>query len=231
MVGLRWRTIGVIAALLFIGTGPPVWAAIQSNFTTDAEGWTTVRSSMTHVDTGGHPGGYLVFQDTVDGLSGFAASNQYHGDLRAYNRGTVSFDMMTLDNYTPNYPETGWVLFYDLDPTIPVSYIRDLVPTGEPSPQNVWHSFSATLNWDQMTPDAAHPAPPSEAAWLDFLADVDNVVVFLDWNVVADERAGFDSFRLTEGPSAVPEPSSWALLACNGLFVVVVGLLRRKRRA
>lgn len=74
--------------------GPPA-GVVESRFTRGMEGWTMVGSgTLSHVPTGGNPGGHVRATDQVGGPPMyFLASSAYHGDRSAAHGRFLRFDL------------------------------------------------------------------------------------------------------------------------------------------
>jgi len=124
--------------------------------------------------------------------------------------GTVSFDGIMLNGITPSWPDFGTIQFTSMDDQFVQA---DLA--GPTEPGTTWTSYTATLN-------AATFANQGSATLAGVLSNLKSVTLNAEAGNGAVEVIGIDNFQLT----AVPEPSTWALMLAG---LLVTGCMARKR--
>jgi hypothetical protein len=174
-------------------------ATISSTFDADLDGWTITSDSgaLSHMATGGNPGGFL-FVDNAEGavIVRAIAPAKFLGNLASFDGGVLSFDGNLLTKGSvPFYPPYGQVTISSSGGT-PVTL--DLAPSDPPIGEWVHYSVSLDAATWGRTPQA----------WAQLLAGVTDISIVLE-AVSGFETNGFDNFTL----SSVPEPSVAALLA------------------
>jgi hypothetical protein len=197
----RLRTRALAAMLLMIGWTLHAEGAgattISSTFDADLDGWTiTSGSALSHMATGGNPGGFL-FVDNDEGaiIVRAIAPAKFLGDLSSFNGGVLAFDGNLLTKGSVAfYPPYGQVTISSSGGT-PVTL--DLAPSDPPIGEWVHYSVSLDAATWGRTPQA----------WAQLLAGVTEISIVLE-AVSGLETNGFDNFTL----SSVPEPSVAALL-------------------
>jgi hypothetical protein len=160
-----------------------------ASFDESIEGWSISGGGLLeHVDFGGFDdAGFLKITDTSDADLVLEASSAFHGDLRAFNGGTLSFYAMMDENPNPPRPAFGTLTITDGVNAMSL----DIVP-GNPLPY--WEdmysvAFSATA-WGV-----------SEEQWQSLLSHVTDIAVNMQAVVGAGEVLSFDSFILTASSS------------------------------
>ena len=206
---IHFRTLALAGLIAFATSAN---AQLASTFDSGLDGWTGAGGSVTFVAVGGSPGGFLQQTDTANSYMLVAAPAALLGNLSAYVNGTLSFDAKNLSNSASDLNSPGpW--FGTVKITGAASSVSGTLAgtsAGNPQPDGLWHTYSATLN---------------TATWggsLDaVLANVTGISVQLEFNNTISETAGFDNFRVT----AVPEPSMAAFLA---LGISVLAFVRKR---
>ncbi len=178
------RTTLIVAICLFTAT--TVNADILSMFDTGLEGWTATGGALSHVNSGGNPGGFLSLADNANNYMTVYAPANLLGDMSQFLGGTLSFDARNLNGSAANLNTTplfGTVTIEGPGGTAS----RVLGGTGQPPPDGLWHTYSAPLD---------------PALWLGNLAGalsgVAQLRVVLESNNSQPaESNGFDNFRVT----------------------------------
>jgi len=184
----------------------PVVAGIISTFDGDAEGWTLTAGggTLTHLSTGGNPGGYITMRDDVNGALMAYAPAAFLGDLTAFNGGSLSVDLMQIT--TAAGDARGGFGYVTIEGVGGDSAALDVVAGVPPS---TWKSYSTPLD--------ATTWGVTQASWETILADVKEIRMEVDSYVQFGDTVGFDNF----GISAVPEPTSPAALLGIGVTALL----------
>jgi len=199
------RHLSALVVVIALAGASAAHAAIESTFDADLDGWTKINDvTISHVATGGNPGGYVRLDDAATGqLFAVRAPAKFLGDLSAANGQTLSFDAIVLFQQR-NDPLSGFGVVKISSSTDSASLDLGDIPAA------TWTGYSTPL-------DAATWGK-TEADWNALLADVTEIRVELE-AINGDEAVGFDNFRI------VPEPASAAMIGGAGL-----ALLGRRRR-
>ncbi len=205
-----------VAALLLGARGDAAALPISHTFDSDAQGWTAIGATLSHVGSGGNPGGYLKFSDTQSGYMYAALSVS---DLSSFIGGSLAFDARLVQNNAG----AGLPLFGEvtIDAGATGSATLDLAPQFLTTN---WTTYSALL-------DAASWGL-SDGQFQNVLANATQIRIKVDGRNGIGDVTGFDNFSISGGQvqgetgPAVPEPTSLALFA---LGCAVVALRPRRR--
>jgi hypothetical protein len=185
-------------------TAFPSQEMILSSFDTGAEDWSVSGGGLYYRGTGGNSGGFIEFEDFEDQCGTFAVPNKFLGDLTVYAQGMLSFDLKnTSDNggtmlgcygsirITSGslYAETN-VVPYD-------TFFSD------------WTSFSIPMTADTWG--------VTTEQWDSILANVTEIIIFMDAQMAYYDRIGLDNFRVTSPYLNVGENSPGMLSRFAGL--------------
>jgi hypothetical protein len=206
-----------LAAALALAASAPTGAEIVSTFDFELDGWTTDNTGpFTPMSLGGNPGGYAELDNDEASTAHLFAPAKFHGDLSAYDGGSVSFDGLLVSG--PAAPtlegpdDYGVVRVSTLafrasarfGPRggFPSQASADLAPDGT-GPGKGWQTFSV--------PFTAAAFGVTQPQWEAILANVVEIRVTLEHypnpteraveprGVTPNEAHGFDNFRLAEG--------------------------------
>jgi hypothetical protein len=189
-------------------------STISSTFDGSADGWIAVDPTGDYTASwqglGGNPGGYLLGNENtpLGGTGYFTAPSKFLGNLSAYFNGTLSYDLKVIAGTLSSF-------FEDVDVRITgaagtVSWSSALVPLG-----NDWFTMQVQLN-------SANFSGGDLAA---ILADVTKFEIRGEL-ISGSESEGLDNVFLAT--SAVPEPSTWAMMMLG--FTGVGYMIRRRRK-
>jgi len=162
---------------------PPV---IQSTFDTDTEGWTHLGASVFKQEpAGGNPGGLLYIDNSEGPVTWILAPGKFHGDLSAYDGGTISFDGIMLGiggaPWGPNPQDYGNVYITGPSGTA----VADL-KLGLPS----------TVQWEHHSmPLTAAAFGQTPAAWATLLSNVSKIEISVE-ALFGAEIQGIDNVRI-----------------------------------
>ena len=192
-------------------------ADVVSTFDTGAQGW-TANDAVGHdytaawVSTGGNPGGFLSGnEDDPNGGTGyFIAPSAYNGNLSQYLGGTLSYQINVI---------AGTEYFDDVDVMISsgsstASWSSHVNPVGDG-----WATFTVQLNQANFGSDIAS-----------ILANVTSFQIRGEF-IGGPEEEGLDNVSLTAATSAVPEPSTWAMMILGFAGLGYLNLRQWRRHA
>ena len=201
-------------ALASCRPGPARADFIRSSFDSGGEGWGVGGGVAAWQATGGNPGGYLQYTDTIDGAPTLTAlaPAAFLGDLSAYDRGTLAFDSIFFSGNGNFDPKFGRVQISNGS----LMATLDLAPLD---PIMTWATYSATLN--------AASWGVSQVIWSQILANVTAINIALESKDKAGEVMGLDNVVLATN-AAVPEPRSFILLGIGSSGLAGVGWFRRR---
>jgi hypothetical protein len=188
-------------------------ADIASTFNTGAEGWIAVDPTGDYTaswqSSGGNPGGFLMGSesDPQGGVGYFIAPSNWLGNLSAYAGGTLSYDFKVIEG-TDYFNAADVIISSGANSA---SWTSNINPVGDG-----WVNFHVQLN-------QANFAGGNLAS---ILANVTELQIRGEFIGGAEEE-GLDNVSLTANTSAVPEPSTWAMMLL-GFFGV--GFLAYRNR-
>jgi hypothetical protein len=205
----------IIAGMFSLFGTAVAQADIVSAFNTGAEGWTAVDPTTDYTaswsSTGGNPGGFLLGTETspLGGTGYFIAPNTWLGNLSTYAGGTLSYDIKVVG---------GTAYFDDVDVIISsgansASWSSHVNPVGQG-----WLNFQVQLNNADFTGG-------NLAA---ILANVTGIQIRGEF-INGAEMEGIDNVKLMS--SAVPEPSTWAMLILGFAGLGFMGYRRKSKPA
>jgi hypothetical protein len=227
------RAIGLAAGVALAATALPAQVVIaSSSFTTNAEGWTlgdlfgrpcTPSTGLTHLGSGGNPGGFIRTIDACSNVTAFIAPSAYLGNRLDAVGGELRFSMRSralTQGVSDLVVLTGGGLSIG-------------VTTGTRPGAPAWTNFVVPMSvgsWRLVT-NATLGATATEQQFLAVLGSLTAMRLQADW-VSGGDETDLDSVSLTgvavPPPNVVPEPSTYVLLA-SGL--AGLGVIARRRRA
>jgi laminin B (domain IV)/PEP-CTERM motif-containing protein len=192
-------------------------ADIVSTFDAGAEGWTALDAvghdyTASWVSTGGNPGGFLSGNETDpnSGTGYFIAPSAYNGNLTAYLGGTLSYQINVISG-TAYYDDVDVMISNGADTASWSSHVN---PVGQG-----WDTFTVQLNQTNFGSDIAT-----------ILANVTSFKIRGEF-IGGPEEEGLDNVSLTAATSAVPEPSTWAMMLLGFAGLGFVGYMQGSRSA
>ena len=165
-------------------TAAPSSEVLLSSFDTDAEGWSVSGGALYYRGTGGNPGGFIEFEDNEDQCGFFRAPSEFLGDLSQFSQGTLSFDLKnTVDNGQTMLGCYGSIRISSGS----LQAEKNVVPYN--TYLDDWTSFSIPLTADDwgVTP----------AEWNAMLADVIEIIIYMDTQMNYADLTGLDNFCFT----------------------------------
>lgn len=175
------------------------------------EGWTTTGTTggdWTNPGVGGNPGGYLQYEDAVNGTifpNELLAPTQYLGDYRPFE-GVGYFEYDVIHTYQTNFDPTDY------------PRIRLLGANGEEAFSK--GGFIVTDQWTTIRFDVIEADfEMISGSWDDLIANVTELRISGDQAIGAGFESGVDNFKLF-----VPAPGAATMLALGGLVAA-----RRRR--
>lgn len=164
-------------------------AILVSNFDENPEDWTVEGGAIYYLPQNGNSGGFIEFEDNQDGAGVFLAPARFLGDIKAYNLGTIEFDLK-------NTYSNGQNLLYGYgnltisSPAATASY--NAVPLNLLSD---WTLFTIPLNAESwsMTP----------TGWDSLMSDVTRISIQMDAEWDYYDKTGLDNFSIKPAANAV----------------------------
>jgi hypothetical protein len=202
----NWLSVVVLGAAC---AGGAQAANISLTFDTDAQGITGTNGTVAH-----EAAGYLAQTDIdADNMSLHLPASLL-GNWSQFLGGTLSFDAINLSGVASDWGDFGQVTLTGSAGQVTVDLAAGEAPGG------TWQTYATTLD---------------AATWggnlSNVLADVTGVSIVLEshngFGPGNSEINGFDNFKVSA--AAVPEPSTWALLATG--LVLMAGVTRRRARS
>jgi Laminin B (Domain IV) len=181
------RTVffSVLAAVVIGATPASAAPLVSSTFDTDSEGWTFYTDNVTsvpvtHLATGGNPGGYISHTDAQAGIQHqrFQSAYPYGGDLSAAYGGTLTFDLRSNVAGDPNDVPVN-VTFGSGNPAFssraqPLNF--DQLPGSE------WTTYTVPLVYNAWCANVSPYTCFANAGQLkDFLAQGHQLQIFADY--------------------------------------------------
>ncbi len=209
MMSLR-SLLWILAFATAVATWVPTSEAnVISTFDTSIDGWTG--ALVTHMATGGNPGGYVHFVDPDASGNSLFAPGKFLGDWSVYAGGTFRYDHRVLEATNVNQ-------FVDYE-----------IEISGPTDSAIWNSGSPPAGvtaWVSLTAPIQESAWSVTGDWSTLLSDVTQVRLRIEHvDDAGTDVEGIDNVRLT----ALPEPNS-LVLACGGLMIMLTGATVRRRR-
>lgn len=211
----------LIAAFAFVFAANAAQAAVLSSFDTNAEGWSvgnlqTGVASVVGAPTY-NPGGFITTTD-VAAIVGFVAPAAYLGNLSSYLGQTVQFDLS--DAQADGVPYASLVLYSG----------STSITFGAPPPGTSFTHYIIPLTAAGWTvypgSGLVGPTPVTNAQFLSVLNNVTGFAIHADWSSGGDFTS-LDNVSLGT-VSAVPEPSTWAMMILGFAGIGFMAYHRRK---
>ncbi len=215
--GVELKQIILCSLLIILSGIITANGGIISDFDSGDEGWGVGGGLLTYSNSGGNPGGFLRFQDTVAGAATFLEAvvpTKFLGDLGVFAGGTIAFDIKA----SPTTSPLDFVGIIDITGN-GVTMTNDAIPFAAVTSE--WQTFSVTIN--------ATGWGVSEAQFSSILSDVTEITLNLEANNFAIELTDLDNFSLQTQAQVVPEPSSFALII-SGILGTIYMRKRRNQR-
>jgi hypothetical protein len=202
-----------------------------SDFSTGAEGWQVVSFANLTTDnfaiiatynptfnlTGGNPGGYISTSDQDNGDLTFSAPAKFLGNMSGATG--LSYDLIYPVGAI-NYQPTDLILMGNGETLLRKSS-PDIVPG--PSWMSVNLDFVPSTQWHVGT---SNGALATAADFGNVLGNLSGLFIRGEYTTGLIETPGLDNVRLAGVSTAVPEPSTLAMMAIG---VVTVGIFRLSR--
>lgn len=195
-------------------------SAQTSTFDANTQGWTVagdVAGPVTWFPSGGNPGGYVSAVDSVfGGVMFFIAPSTYLGNKSSAYGTALTFDLIQNFTGSPNPFADNDVLLKGNGLTLAYDLAND--------PGNgVWTSYSVSLTPGSWHINTIGGALATQQDLQTVLSNLTALQIRAEYRT-GDDTDGLDNVRLT---TAVPEPSTWAMMI---LGFVGIGYLTYRRR-
>jgi hypothetical protein len=200
-------------------------------FASDAQGWRVndMTGSGNYVTSqgtlaanwnamGGNPGGYISATDPSIFTFMFQAPSAQLGDYSQYLGGQLKFSLQT--DLSTDYMADSVVVFRGGMSN------QTLVSAITPAPNSTWTNYSISLFASEFHYDNLSGATVSETDFASVLSGLNDFLINAEYHNGVAETTGLDSVSFT---SAVPEPSTYGIVAAFGLLSVIA--LRRLRKS
>jgi hypothetical protein len=189
---------------------------ISSTFDTGAEGWTALDAvgfdyTANWQSSGGNPGGFLegIETDPNGGTGYFIAPSKFLGNFSAYAGGTLTYDFKVIQG-SDYYSDADVIITNGANS---VSWTPNINPVGDG-----WVAFQVQLNQANFGSNLAS-----------ILSNVTELQIRGEF-IVGAEVEGLDNVKLTSS-SAVPEPSTWAMMLLGFASVGFIAYRRKSKSA
>ena len=201
-----------ISIVIFSGSmvGPAA-AAVISDFSSGAEGFTANGFDLTHFSSGRGTGGYIEVFDSRWGNGVLQLDGATIGSLAP--GGSISFDAMVTSSHNSTHRRFGEMTLRGGGFSATLDNIHSVPPNGS------WEHFSVDL-------DAASWGL-SEVNFSSLLSNLSSFSMILETKNGLNERVAFDNFAFESGNTSVPVPGAAVLIAP----ALATLLLRRRRPA
>jgi hypothetical protein len=220
----------VVACFVFAASAA---SAQLWNFDTDAQGWrlNDITGSGDYTSSqgvfpldwhafGGGPGGYVSHEDVSGFTIMFEAPTAQLGNYSSFLGGKLKFSLQT--DQVPDYSADSVIVFRS-----GVSNLT-IVSAIAPQPNTTWTDYAIDLTAGSFRYGNLGGAVVSEADFSTVLGDLNTFLIDAEYHNGVAEVTGLDSVAFVAASSAVPEPSTYGLLAGAALLGACV--LRRYRR-
>ena len=186
----------------------PSSAAVISDFSSGADGFTAQGFELTHHSSGLGSGGYIELYDNKWGNGVLQLSGNWIGDLSL--GGSISFDAMVVSPHESTHEKFG-------EMTLAGGGFQATLDAISSVPSNTgWERFTVNLD--------AQSWGLSEVNFSSLLSDLSSFKMILETKRGLGERIAFDNFAFQNAGDSVPVPGAALLLGP----ALAAGLLRRK---
>jgi PEP-CTERM motif/Laminin B (Domain IV) len=222
----------LVAPLVCTETSDGAAILAESTFDTNVDGWTTFTnavgfpaSNISFFAGGGNPGGSARHDAPSDGLTSFfLAPVKFETALHSAIGGSIEWDMSTISQ-----PSDTFFSSLDIQIGAGADRIRRSVtpptPAAHPLFTDYELNFSTADGWNFF--DGTTTTPATQAQIDAVLAGATSLILRAEYfTSTTPDSSILDNVRV-QGPAAVPEPSSLALLAAG---LLIVGIARQRRR-
>lgn len=220
-----WRPL--VAAL--VGSIAVAAAAQSWTFDGGAEGWrardltsyteTGVASPVVWNSNGAGLGGYISKFDPSEQTYFFEAPITAGSDFSAFVGGDLTFSLRSDFN---DWGNDNVVVFRGVTGGISTTIVTT-VPV--PNPTNTWLSYTVDLEAENFHLGSRGGSSPSTVQFAEIMGSLSTFLLPGEFGNGVKETTGLDSVRFT----AIPEPSTYAVLV-GGAALVLVAVRRYRRR-
>jgi hypothetical protein len=211
----------LIAAFAFVLVANAAQAGVLSSFNTNDEGWTVGNlqpGSASTVELPTHNVGGFITTTDVTALTGFLAPAAYGGNLSSYLGQTVQFDLS--DAQVDGTAYASLILYSG----------STSITFGASAPGTSFTHYTiplAAAGWTVYPGGGVvGTTPVTDDLFLSVLNNVTGFAINADWHS-GDDVTSLDNVLLGT-VSAVPEPSTWAMMI---LGFAGVGFLAYRRKS
>lgn len=180
---MRDLFVGTLVFCFFLGTAqaqPQIVSAFDSNL----EGWTSNNTPAEwRARTGG---GYLYVDNNEIGVAAVSAPAKFHGNLSAYEGGTLSFDGNLFEALDRYWAEGEGMNYGTVTISGPGGTVTKDLVAGQP-PTNQWIGYELLLIHDTFGIERPQ--------WLAILSNVTSITVNIE-AIYGREKNGFDNFSI-----------------------------------